>query len=128
MVSLFVYQNPYVLCRLFKKNDESLEVSNCDEVVEQTTSTTMAANYSPEEIQSDAALIAVSTSQVTEDDKHQTVIPEISEETISNVITSVDCHSDGFDAHDAQNQIVKLPAEVRWINSYNPLLVVINGW
>ncbi|XP_073220449.1 uncharacterized protein [Cicer arietinum] len=47
-----------------------------------------------QEIQSDPAPIAVSTSQITEDDKHQSVIPEISEETVSNV----DCHSDGYDA------------------------------
>ncbi|MCI30508.1 NAC domain protein, partial [Trifolium medium] len=49
-------QNPYVLCRLFKKNDESLEVSNCGEV-EQATSAPLTANYSPEEIQSDPAPI-----------------------------------------------------------------------
>lgn len=110
-----LFQNAYVLCRLFKKQDESLEVSNCEEV-EQTTSTALAANYSPEEIQSDPAFVAVCPSQVTEDDKHQTVIPAISEETISNIITSVDCLGDGYDAHDAQNQIVKLAAEVRWVN------------
>ncbi|KAJ1400582.1 NAC domain [Sesbania bispinosa] len=74
----------------------------------QTTSIPMAANYSPEEIQSDSALIAVSPSQVTEDDKHQAIIPEISEETISNIVTPVDCYSDRYDA---QNQIVKPPAE-----------------
>jgi hypothetical protein len=105
-----LYQNPYVLCRLFKKNDESLEVSNCGEV-EQATSAPLAANYSPEEIQSDQAPITASTSQVTEEDKQLPFIPDVSEETISNVITSVDCHSDGYDAHDAQNQIVKLAAE-----------------
>jgi hypothetical protein len=106
-----LYQNPYVLCRLFKKNDESIEVSNCGEV-EQTTSAPLAANYSPEEIQSDPAPITVSTSQVTEEDKQLAVIPDISEETISNAVTSVDYHSDGYDAHDVQNQIAKLAAEV----------------
>lgn len=103
-------QNPYVLCRLFKKNDESVEVSNCGEV-EQTTSAPLAANYSPEEIQSDPAPITVSTSQVTEEDKQLALIPDISEETISNAVTSVDYHSDGYDAHDVQNQIAKLAAE-----------------
>jgi len=61
-----------VLCRLFKKNDESLEVSNCGEG-EQT-------NSAPEEIQSDPALITVSTSQVREEHKQLTFSPGISEE------------------------------------------------
>jgi hypothetical protein len=61
-----------VLCRLFKKNDESLEVSNCGEG-EQT-------NSAPEEIQSDQAPITVSTSQVREEDKQLAIIPGISEE------------------------------------------------
>ena len=81
--------------------------------MEPTDSAPMAANYSPEEIQSDQALVAVSSSQVT-DDNNQAVIPENSEETISNVITSADYHSDGYDACDAQNQIIELPAEVRF--------------
>ncbi|RDX73208.1 Protein NTM1-like 9 [Mucuna pruriens] len=100
-------QNPYVLCRLFKKNDESLEVSHCDEA-EQTASTHMAANYSPKETQSDLALVAASPSQVTEDDKHQAPIPAISEEAISNIITPVDYRSEGYDA---QNQIAAQAAE-----------------
>lgn len=61
-----------MLCRLFKKNDESLEVSNCGEG-EQT-------NSAPEEIQSDQAPITVSTSQVREEDKQLAIIPGISEE------------------------------------------------
>ncbi len=105
-------QNAYVLCRLFKKQDESLEVSRCDEV-EQTTSTPMAANSSPEEIQSDPALLAGSPSQVTEDDKHQAIVLENSEETISNLLTWGDCHSDGYDG---QNQTVGPAAKVRWTN------------
>ncbi|XP_027364827.1 NAC domain-containing protein 91-like isoform X2 [Abrus precatorius] len=103
-------QNAYVLCRLFKKQDESLEISNCDEV-EQTDSTPMAANYSPEEIQSDVALVAVSPSQVTEYDKPLAIIPANSEEAISNIITPVDCQSDGYDAYDRKNQIVGPVAE-----------------
>ncbi|XP_061339179.1 NAC domain-containing protein 62-like [Gastrolobium bilobum] len=103
-------QNPYVLCRLFKKQDESLEASNCDEV-EQTASTPTTANNSPEEIQSDPTLVPVSSSQATEDDKHLVVIAENSEEAISNVITPVDCHSNGCDAYDALNQIVQPAAE-----------------
>ncbi|KAK7301000.1 hypothetical protein RJT34_11854 [Clitoria ternatea] len=103
-------QNPYVLCRLFKKQDESLEVLNGDEV-ELTSSTPMTTNYSPEEIQSDSALVPVSSSQVTEEDKPPAGITENSEEAISNIITTVDCHSDGYDAHDAQNLNVELTAE-----------------
>ncbi|TKY73998.1 NTM 9 [Spatholobus suberectus] len=103
-------QNPYVLCRLFKKQDESLEVSHCDEA-EQTASTPIAADYSPGEMQSDLAVNAVSPSQVTEDDKHRTMIPANSEEAISNFVTPVDSHSDGYDACDAPNQIVAPAAE-----------------
>jgi len=61
-----------VLCRLFKKNEESLEVSNCGEG-EQT-------NSAPEELQSDPAPVTVSTSQVRKEDKQLAVIPSISEE------------------------------------------------
>ncbi|XP_027369168.1 NAC domain-containing protein 62-like isoform X2 [Abrus precatorius] len=102
-------QNPYVLCRLFKKQDESLEVSNGDEV-ERIASTPMTANYSPEEIQSDSALVPVSSSQVT-DDKPLAVITENSEEAVSNMIIPVDCHSDGCDVYDAQYQLVESVAE-----------------
>lgn len=106
-----LYQNPYVLCRLFKKNDESLEGSN--EEVEQIASTPTTASFSPEEIQSDPSLVPVSSSLATEDDKHLPVIPEQSEEAISNIINPVDCHSDGGDAHDAKIQIIEPPAQVR---------------
>ncbi|XP_027903156.1 NAC domain-containing protein 91-like [Vigna unguiculata] len=103
-------QNAYVLCRLFKKHDESLEVSHCDEA-EQTPSTPIAANYSTEEIQSGLAVVAVSPSLVTGDDKHQKIVPTHSEEAISNVITPVDCHSDGYEASDAQNKYLAPAAE-----------------
>lgn len=105
-------QNPYVLCRLFKKQDESLEASNGDDV-DRTASTPMTANYSPDEIQSDSALVPASSSQVTEDDKPLPVISENSEEAISNIITPGDIHSDECDAPDAQYQIVEPVAEVR---------------
>lgn len=111
MIFFYLYQSPYVLCRLFKKNDESIEASNCGEV-EQTNSAPMAANYSPEETQSDPAPITASTSLVTEDDMQLAKIPDISEETISKAMTSVDCYSDGY----VQNQFEKLAAEVRLIN------------
>ncbi|RZB69740.1 protein NTM1-like 9 [Glycine soja] len=103
-------QNPYVLCRLFKKQDESLEASNGDDV-ERTASTPTTANYSPDEIQSDSALVPASSSQVTEDDKPLPVISENSEEAISNIITPGDIHSDECDAPDAQYQIVEPVAE-----------------
>nr|QSD99902.1 NAC family transcription factor [Melilotus albus] len=70
-------QNAYVLCRIFDKKDESLKVLNCGEGEQ--------SNSAPEEIQSDPAPIAVSTSHVREEDDQLAVIPEISEETIPNV-------------------------------------------
>ncbi|XP_027940384.1 protein NTM1-like 9 isoform X1 [Vigna unguiculata] len=100
-------QNPYVLCRLFKKHDESLEGSNGEDV-ERTASTPMTANHSPDEIQSDSSLDPASSSQITEGEKPLTVIHENSEEAISNIVTPLDSHSDGCGA---QNQIVKPAAE-----------------
>ncbi|WJX34429.1 hypothetical protein P8452_22546 [Trifolium repens] len=74
-------QKPYVLCRLFKKNDDSLEVSNrgCGEV-EQTTSAPLAANYSSEDIQSVPAPVIVSPPQVMEEDVQLAVVPDVSGE------------------------------------------------
>ncbi|KAI9097941.1 hypothetical protein K1719_023650 [Acacia pycnantha] len=65
-------QSAYVLCRLFKKQDETLEGSNCDGN-DRTRSTPTTANYSPEEIQSDVVPMAASSSLVTEDDKNRAV-------------------------------------------------------
>ncbi|KAI4338060.1 hypothetical protein L6164_016414 [Bauhinia variegata] len=99
-------QNAFVLCRLFRKQDETLEGSNCDEV-EQTVLTPIAAKNSPE----DLATIAVSPpSQVTEDRKHHGVLSSItenSEEATSNVITPTDCQSDGCDADYAQHPMTQ---------------------
>lgn len=81
--------------------------------MDRTASTPMTANYSPDEIQSDSALVPASSSQVTEDDKPLPVISENSEEAISNIITPGEIHSDGCDAPDAQDQIVEPVAEVR---------------
>ncbi|XP_019461562.1 PREDICTED: protein NTM1-like 9 isoform X3 [Lupinus angustifolius] len=103
-------QNPYVICRLFKKQDESLEVSNCDEV-EHTASTPTTANHTPEEIHSDPSLVPVSSSQVTEDDKQLAVIAENSEEAISDIITSVNFHGDRCDVYGAHNQVAEPSAE-----------------
>ncbi|XP_058762265.1 NAC domain-containing protein 62-like [Vicia villosa] len=114
-------QNPYVLCRLFKKQDESLNNSNCGEI-EQTASTPMTtstpmitstpatAHYSPEEIQSDPNMVPVTSSPATEDDKHLPDIPENSGEAISNVITPSDCYSEACNPADAQYQIGEVPA------------------
>lgn len=110
---------------MFRKQDDTVEGSNCDEV-ERTESTPTTANYSPEEeIQSDAGLAVVSPSLATpslatEDDKQHIVpicISEKTEEATSNVIAPGDCQSDGCNAYNAQNQIMKTTAgEVRWTN------------
>ncbi|OIW20385.1 hypothetical protein TanjilG_09594 [Lupinus angustifolius] len=97
-------QNAYVLCRLFKKQDESLENSNSNEV-EQTTSIPLVANSSPEEIQSSLDVVSGSALQVT-DDKYQAV-PESSEGTISNVIN----YSDRYNTCDGKNQTLELAAK-----------------
>lgn len=119
MVNLNLYQSAYVLCRLFKKHDETLEGSNCDEV-EQTVSTPTTANYSPEEIQSGLATAAASPSLAIEDDKKRAVpicISENSEDATSNIITPIDCNGEECDTGYVQNKIViPTTAEVRWAN------------
>ncbi|KAK4273817.1 hypothetical protein QN277_017140 [Acacia crassicarpa] len=65
-------QRAYVLCRLFKRQDKTLEGSNC-EANDRTESTPTTANYSPEEIQSGVVPMAASSSLVTEDDKNRAV-------------------------------------------------------
>ncbi|CAL0327528.1 unnamed protein product [Lupinus luteus] len=110
-------QNAYVLCRLFKKQDESLEILNCDEVP-QATSDPMAAKYSPEEIHPAVDVVSGSPLQVT-DDKHQVVVvPERSKGTLPNVINSGDCRSDRYDG---ENQTPELAAQgeeqwKEWLN------------
>lgn len=81
--------------------------------MERTASTPPNPIYSPDEIQSDAALLPASSSQVTEDDKPLPAIIENSEEAISNIINPAECLSDGCNAHDAQDKIVEPAAEVR---------------
>ncbi|XP_019437294.1 PREDICTED: NAC domain-containing protein 62-like isoform X2 [Lupinus angustifolius] len=107
-------QNAYVLCRLFKKQDESLEIPKCGEV-EPTTSDPTAANSSPEEIHPAVDVVSGSPLQVT-DDKHQGVVHEKSQGKLSNVINSGDGHSDRYDAYDGQNQTQELAAkeEEQW--------------
>ncbi|OIV96906.1 hypothetical protein TanjilG_00488 [Lupinus angustifolius] len=102
-------QNAYVLCRLFKKQDESLEIANCNEVG-QTTSAPKVANSSPEGMQLAPAVASGSLSQIT-DDKHQAVVPESSEGTISNVRNSGDSHNGGYEAYDRQIQTPELAAK-----------------
>ncbi|CAL0319584.1 unnamed protein product [Lupinus luteus] len=102
-------QNAYVLCRLFKKQDESLEILKCNKV-EQTNSAPTVPNFSPEEMQLAPAVASGSLSQVT-DDKHQAVVPESSEGTISNVRNSADSHSGGYEAYDRQIQTPELAAK-----------------
>ncbi|XP_062119942.1 NAC domain-containing protein 91-like isoform X2 [Humulus lupulus] len=48
-------QNPFVICRLFKKQDESVEGYKCEDA-EPAVSSPNAAQYSPEDTQSDLAL------------------------------------------------------------------------
>ncbi|CAL0315656.1 unnamed protein product [Lupinus luteus] len=102
-------QNPYVICRLFKKQDESLEVSKCDEM-EQAASTPMTASHSPEEIQSDPTMVPISSSQATGYDK-QLAVDKNSKEAICNVINSVDSHGNRCDVYGAQNQIAQPSAQ-----------------
>ncbi|KAJ7959457.1 NAC domain-containing protein [Quillaja saponaria] len=102
-------QNAFVLCRLFKKPDEIINVLHCDEA-ERTVSSANTAKSSPEDTQSDLAVVAVSPSLGTEYEKNNGnlfCINDTSEETTSNIITPVDTRSDGCDA---QDQLIKATA------------------
>lgn len=70
-------QSSYVLCRLFKKNDETIEDSNCGEA-EPTVSSSTAAISSSQDTQSDHALVSPSSER--QDEK----LPTIEECTIAD--------------------------------------------
>lgn len=92
-------QSAYVLCRLFKKQDETLEGSNCEENDRTKSTPTTANNYSPEEIHPEVFPTVASPSLATEDDKN-------SEEATSNIITPVDGNIEECVTCDVQNKIV----------------------
>lgn len=53
-IAVHFFQNPFVICRLFKKQDESIEVSNCEEA--EPTVPSPNDKSSPEDTQSELAL------------------------------------------------------------------------
>lgn len=92
-------QSAFVLCRLFKKQDESIERPNSDEA-EATVSSPTTALSSPEVTQSDQLLTEASPQNAT----------------ISGVVAPVEFPSCSVGVSDGGDQTVDLPAspEVRW--------------
>ena len=108
-----MHQSAYVLCRLFKKQDETLEGSNCEENDRTKSTPTTANNYSPEEIHPEVFPTVASPSLATEDDKN-------SEEATSNVITPTDCNGEECNTCDVQNKfVIPTTAEVRWVEVHS---------
>ena len=66
-------QSPFVLCRLFKKQDETIEDSNVDEA-EPTASSSIAVVSSPQDVQSDLAPVPTSPSFERQDEKPLTKV------------------------------------------------------
>ncbi|KAF9671025.1 hypothetical protein SADUNF_Sadunf12G0003800 [Salix dunnii] len=86
-------QGAFVLCRLFKKQDESIERPNCDEA-EATVSSPTTALSSPEVTQSDQILNEASPQNAT----------------ISGVVAPVEFPSCSVGVSDGGDQTVDLPA------------------
>jgi hypothetical protein len=99
-------QSAFVLCRLFKKQDESIESPNCDEA-EATVSSPTIAQSSPEFTQSDQPLTEASPANTT----------------TSEVVAPVEFPSCSVGVSEGGDQTADLPAsEVRWktiINVYS---------
>lgn len=99
-------QSAFVLCRLFKKQDESIEVSNCDEV-EPSDSSPISAKSCP---QSDFGVDQ--TSQVLENDSEMKPthigcsVSYLPDKTTSNAQALVECQSKISNAY-AEDQVTE---------------------
>ncbi|BFG23622.1 hypothetical protein CerSpe_098960 [Prunus speciosa] len=100
-------QNPFVLCRLFKKQDDTIEDSNFAEV-EPTVSSSTAAISSPQDMQSDHALGPTSPSFERLDEKPTKVectIADCSNGMEPDTLQPIECPSNSYNGYDAEDQL-----------------------
>lgn len=100
-------QNPFVLCRLFKKQDETIDDSNFAEV-EPAVSSSTAAISSPQDTQSDHALGPTSPSFERLDEKPTKVectIADYSNGMEPDTLQPVECPSNTYNGYDAEDQL-----------------------
>ncbi|KAL5805377.1 hypothetical protein ACOSQ3_032177 [Xanthoceras sorbifolium] len=121
-------QTVYVLCRLFKKQDESVEISHCDEV-EPAESSPVSTKSPPDDNISELALPEASPVVEIQDEK-----PPISVECspLSDVKTDhmqgLECQSNSSNAYGAKNQMAEdLSAAIEMDLFTIEELDVING-
>ncbi|PON71937.1 NAC domain containing protein [Parasponia andersonii] len=100
-------QSPFVLCRLFKKQDETVEGSNCEEA--ELTELSPNTKFSPEETQSELALPPEPLPSGEQAEKLSTrvecTMAETSEETISVAVATIGFPSNSCNAYDAEDQV-----------------------
>lgn len=100
-------QNPFVLCRLFKKQDETIEDSNFAEV-DPTVSSSTAAISSPQDAQSDHALGPASPSFERLDEKPTKVectIADCSNGMEPDTLQPFECPCNSYNGYDAEDQL-----------------------
>jgi hypothetical protein len=99
-------QSAFVLCRLFKKNDESVDGSNCDET-EPTVSSPTPAKSSPEDSQSVSAVAPASPFERPAEE-HPTIVEysvaENSDGATSDIVASHECVSNCYNGCDVEDQ------------------------
>lgn len=95
---IYAMQGAFVLCRLFKKQDESIEGPSCEEAEVAVSSPTTAGQSSPEVTQCEQSLTEASPVNTT----------------TSEVVAPVECQSYNFGACEGGDQPSHIPAfEVR---------------
>nr|AIA57510.1 NAC domain-containing protein [Boehmeria nivea] len=106
-------QSPFVLCRLFKKHDDTVEALNCDEVEPTVSSPT--SKSSPEDAESDLAMAPGPDSSEKAAERPSTKIeismPETSEEMTSEPVPAMGSFVNTLNDHDAEDQLIETASE-----------------
>ncbi|KAF3432720.1 hypothetical protein FNV43_RR23822 [Rhamnella rubrinervis] len=100
-------QSAFVLCRLFKKNDESIDGSNCDEA-EPTVSSPTPAKSSPDDTQSELAVAPASPFGRPAEENPTTIecsVAENSDGTTSDIAASHEYVSNSCNGCDTEDQL-----------------------